>query len=101
SLVCLTSWGCWARVLSGNALAVVTDPTMRPAPVRHNRAVLPHDRTGRSDGEASAVDGQRGAVDVVGVLARQVDGGRLRSHPARPPASRIIARSPPCFRGHN
>jgi hypothetical protein len=52
-------------------LAVVTDPTMRPAPGRHNSAVLPPDRTGRSDGEPPAVDGQRGAVDVVGVLARQ------------------------------
>ena len=52
-------------------LAVVTDPKMRPAPGRHNSAVLPPDRTGRSDGEPPAVDGQRGAVDVVGVLARQ------------------------------
>jgi hypothetical protein len=49
---------------------------MRPAPVRHNNAVLPPDRTGRSDGEPPAVDGQRGAVGVVGVLVRQVDGGR-------------------------
>lgn len=49
---------------------------MRPALVRHNSAVLSPDRTGRSDGEQPAVDGQRGAVDVVGVLARQVDGGR-------------------------
>src|SRR5947209_10091250 len=33
------------------SLAVVTDPTMGSAPVRHNSAVLLPDRTGRSDGE--------------------------------------------------
>src|SRR3954454_2758498 len=32
-------------------LAVMTDPTMRPAPAHHNSAALPPDRTGRSDGE--------------------------------------------------
>jgi hypothetical protein len=45
-------------------LAVVTDPKMRPAPGRHNSAVLPPDRTGRSDGEPPAVDGQRRAAEL-------------------------------------
>jgi hypothetical protein len=43
---------------------------MRLALVRHNNAVLPPDRTGRSDGGPSPVDGQLGAVDVVGVQTR-------------------------------
>jgi predicted NBD/HSP70 family sugar kinase len=47
--------------LGGAPVAVVTDPTMRPAPVRHNNAVLPPDRTGRSDDQPPTVNGQRGA----------------------------------------
>jgi hypothetical protein len=49
---------------------------MRPKWVRHNGPVGRPNRARRSDGNPPAVNVQRGGVDVVRVIAREVDGGR-------------------------
>jgi hypothetical protein len=49
---------------------------MRPMWVRHNSPVRLPDRARRSEANPPAVNVQRGGVDVVRVIAREVDGGR-------------------------
>src|SRR3954470_8531491 len=69
--------------LGGAPVAVVTDLTMRPAPGRHNSAVLPPDRTGRSDGEPPAVDRSRSGSSTRATRSPPAElEGLLLTHPA-------------------
>jgi acyl-CoA synthetase (AMP-forming)/AMP-acid ligase II len=69
--------------LGGAPVAVVTDPTMRPAPGRHNSAVIPPDRTRRSDGEPPAVDRSRSGSSTRATRSPPAElEGLLLTHPA-------------------